>query len=192
VGLVTLKKQSAVSVPLPATDHLNLFVDSSDDILKTKDSSGTVRPSGVGIADELATTGAPVDVSASIPPPAPNALLTADSPTEVSWKDPSTLNLWGSPVRQTAIQVGPVTYDADIGDFVLADVSSGAVIINLPSASGNTNWEVWVKLVTVATFTSTVNCAGVETIDDNSSATLDTDYEWLKIRSNGTNWMQVG
>lgn len=192
MGIFSLKKQSAASVVIPATDHLNLFVDSSDDIFKTKDSSGVVRPSGVGTADELATTGAPVDVSASPSPPAPNSLLTADSPVAASWKDPATLNLWGSPVRQTGIQVGPVTYGASIGDLVRADVSAGIVTVNLPTAVGKTDREIWIKLVSAATFSCVVNTAGVETVDGSPAAPLTTDGEWLILRSDGANWMQLG
>lgn len=83
MGMITIKTQSAASVPLPATDQLRLFVDSSDSILKTKDSFGVVRPSGVGTADELATTGAPVDVSASIPPTVGQVLMASSATTAV-------------------------------------------------------------------------------------------------------------
>jgi len=190
MGMITLKKQSAASVPLPATDQLRLFVDSADDILKTKDDVGVVRPSGVGTADELATTGAPVDVSASAPPVL-GSVLTADSAIAATWKAPGAVLLTGSPVAQTAVQAGP-TYAASIGELVRVNVSGGAVAVNLPTAVGNADREIWVKLVTAAAFACTVNTAGIETIDGAASAVLNTDYEWIILRSDGANWMQLG
>jgi len=192
MGTVTIKKQSDVSVPNPATDQLRLFVDSADNILKTKDSLGVVRPSGVGTADELATASPfPVDVSASAPPVV-GGVLTADSATAATWKAPTALYFKGSPVLQTAVQTGPTSYNAAIQDLVRVDVSAGAVTVNLPTAVGNTDKEVWVKLVSLATNTCTVDAAGVQTIDGALTATLTTDYEWIILRSDGANWMQIG
>lgn len=191
MGTITLKKQSAASVTVPANDQLRLFVDSGDDILKTKDSLGVVRPSGVGTADELATTGAPVDVSASVPPVV-GGVLTADSPTTATWKAPGAVLFTGSPVVQTTVKVGPTSYNAAIGDLVRVDVAAGAVTVNLPTAVGNTDREVWVKLVSAAANTCTVDGAGAETIDGSLTATLTTNYEWIILRSDGTNWLQVG
>lgn len=83
MGMITIKTQSAASVPLPAVDQLRLFFDSSDSILKTKDSFGVVRPSGVGTADELSTTGAPVDVSTSSPPTTGQVLMSTTATSAV-------------------------------------------------------------------------------------------------------------
>jgi len=189
MGQVTIKKQSSGSVALPTTDYLKLFVDSSDSILKTIDSAGIVRPSGVGTADELATTGSPVDVSASAPPTTGD-VLTADSAVAASWKNPTTLNL--SPVRQTAVQVGPTSYNAVVGDLVRVNVSAGAVTVNLPTTIGNDDLQIWVKLVSAATNSCTVTPFGGQTIDGDASKVLNTDYEWIQLYSDGANWMQVG
>jgi hypothetical protein len=191
MGIITIKKQSSASVPLPATDHLRLFVDDADDILKTKDDLGTVRPSGVGTADELATVGAPVDVSSSVAPVI-GSVLTADSPIVATWKAPGTVLLLGSPVVQAADKVGPIIYPAVIGDLIPCDVSGGTVTVNLPTAVGNTNREIWVKLISAATNPCTINTAGIETIDGAATAVLNTDYEWIILRSDGANWMQLG
>jgi hypothetical protein len=191
MGTVTIKKQSAASVTLPATDQLRLFVDSSDDILKTKDSLGVVRPSGVGTADELATTGAPVDVSASAPPVA-GGVLTADSAVAATWKAATALYFYGSPVRQVSTVVGPASHNAAINTLVPVNVAAGAVTVNLPTAVGNTDHEVWIKLVSLATNSCTVDGAGAQTIDGALTAVLNTDYEWIILRSDGANWIQVG
>lgn len=42
MGTLTLKKQSAASVPNAATDTLKIFVDVADSVVKTKDNTGTV------------------------------------------------------------------------------------------------------------------------------------------------------
>jgi len=100
MGMITIKTQSAVSVPIPATNQLSIFVDSSDSILKTKDSLGVVRPSGVGTADELATTGAPVNIATSTPPVSGD-MLVAINPTSAAWVTPpatTRLATTGAPV----------------------------------------------------------------------------------------------
>lgn len=187
MGLITLKKQSSASVPNPSTDQLRLFVDSADDILKTKDSTGVVRPSGVGTADELATTGAPVDVSASAPP-STGGILTADSATTATWKTPAEVGI----LQQTSIVVGPDTYNANVGDLVRVNVSSGAVTVYLPSAIGITNQMILVKLVSLATNNCTIDASGTQTIDGALTVTLSVNYEWAWLRSDGANWMQIG
>ena len=187
MAIVTVTPQSAVSVPVPAPGDLTLFVDSGDSILKTKDSANVVRPSGVGTADELATTGAPVDVSAS-PPPAADYALEATSAVSAVWR-PRTL-----PYVQTAVQVGP-SFSAALNDLVRADVSAAVLTINLPTAVGHTR-EIMVKLVTVATFACTIDAFAAETID--GAATLVfaanpiNDFAWAILKSDGANWMQVG
>lgn len=84
MGLLALEKQAAASVDNAEVGELNLFVDVADNLVKTKDEVGTVRPASVGTADELATTGAPVDVSASSPPAAGYGLV-AGSATAAAW-----------------------------------------------------------------------------------------------------------
>ena len=190
MGMVTIKKQSAASVPLPEVDHVRLFCTPTG-VLSIKDNNGDVFPSGVDTAGSLATTIDPVDVSLSAPPIA-GGLLTADTPTTATWKDPATVYLHGSPVRQTAVQVGPTTYGASFGDLVLVDSSAGLVTVDLPPAAGGQDREVWIKLVAVATFDCVADPNAAETIDGAADATLDTDYEWIILRSDGTNWIQVG
>ena len=89
MGTLTFKIQTSGTVPLPSADQVRLFVDSSDSILKTVDSTGTIRPSGVGTASELATTGgSPVDISGSVPPSA-GQILIATGPNAAAWGDPA-------------------------------------------------------------------------------------------------------
>lgn len=185
MSIVTVTSQSAVSVPVPAPGDITLFADSADsDILKTKDSTNTVRPFGVGTADELATTGSPVDVSAS-PPPAADYGLEATSATTAVWRR-RTL-----PYVQTAVQSG-APYLAALNDLVRVDCSAAVRTINLPTAVGHTN-EIMVKLVSLATFSTTVDAFGAETINGALTLVMSTDFEWAILKSDGAgNWMQVG
>lgn len=48
MGTLTLKKQSAASVPNAATDTLKIFIDTADSVVKTKDDTGTVAALGGG------------------------------------------------------------------------------------------------------------------------------------------------
>jgi len=223
MGMLTIKIQSAASVTNPAVDQLRLFVD-TDSILKTKDSLGVVRPQGVGTADDLATTGAPVDVSGAAPPtagqvltatgalsavwanlgpatelettgipvsvgltapPAVGFVLTATSPTNATWQKAAAGGL-----LPTAVQLDD--YDAAVGDLALLDVSGGSLDVNLPEfhSAGD---QVGVKMVsTTGGEVIEVWPWGTETIDGEDFLSLETDYEWAILMSDGTNWIQVG
>jgi hypothetical protein len=185
MGTATIKKQSAVSVPLPATDELRLFVDTADDILKTKDSANVVRPSGVGTADELATMGAPVDVSAAAPPVAGD-VLTATSPTLAIWSPPAPTGY-----AVTALQVGPGSYSAAVNEAVPVDVTAGLFTVNLPAghAAGD---KILVKLVGLATNNVVVDADGGEFIDGVLTFSLTTNDESAEFLSDGTNWYWIG
>ena len=188
MGMITIKIQSAASVPLPAVDQLRVFVDSSDSILKTKDSFGVVRPSGVGTADELATTGAPVDVSASSPPTV-GQVLTATTPTSAVWSNPS-----GAALAQTAVQVGGVSpaYSSAVGELIRCDISGGDQTVNLPG-SHSAGDQIGIKVVSIASGNeASVLPNGGDLIDGAGSLSMNTDYEWAILQSDGTDWMQIG
>ena len=73
-------------------------------------------------------------------------------------------------------------------------MSGGNVQIDLPAghAAGD---KITVKLVPVATPTTNecvVDADAGEFIDGALTVTLDTNYEWITLVSDGTNWMQVG
>ena len=184
MATVTIRSQTAVSVPLPQAGKLRLFFDSADsDILKSKDSLGVVRPSGVGTADELATTGSPVNVALAAPPTA-GQILSAINPTQAGWIDTP------PELTNTAVQSGPAPYAASVGDYVLVDVSVNPVTVTLP-AGHVANDLIGVKMVSLATNSITIDPNGAETIDGAATLVLSTNGEWAVLRSNGTNWLQV-
>lgn len=77
-------------------------------------------------------------------------------------------------------------YTASNGDCVLANASSGAITITLPSPSSNA--IVNVKKIDSSTNAVTVEPNGSETINGSSSKTIDTQYESYTFISDGTNW----
>ena len=146
MGTLSLKNQTAASVPNAATGTLKIFVDSADSVVKTKDESGAVSSIG------------------------------------------------GSLSLVTVVTNGTSPYSANIKELVPVDVSGGNVTINLPSAASLGGQTIYVKLVSTATPSTnecTVDPNGAETIDGVSTVTLDTDYEWIGLASDGTNWMQI-
>lgn len=183
MATVTIRSQSAASVPLPAAGKLRLFFDSADsNILKSKDSLGVVRPSGVGTADELATTGSPVNVALAAPPAA-GQILKATSPTAAAWSDVGDLT-------NTAVQTGPAPYAAAVGAMVRVNTITFPVTVTLPAGHA-ANDLIGVKMVSVATNPITVDPNGGELIDGAATQVLNTNYEWAVFRSDGVNWMQV-
>ncbi len=118
----------------------------------------------------------------------------ADTVLKVLRSDGVTRPIGGSQMSQTpGIISGPTDYVTNFGELVRVDVSALALNVVLPTGdSTNTDLEVWVKLVSVATFTCTLLCTGLQTIDGASSVTLTTDYEWIILRFDGSNWMQLG
>lgn len=137
-----------------------------------------------GPATQLDTTGAPVTVGSAAPPVAGH-VLTATSATNAIWKAS------GGALKPTAVQTN--NYDAAIGDLVLCNLSDGTVEVTLPAthAAGE---QVGVKMVSTAGGEAVEIYAdsATETIDGEESLTLNTDYEWAILVSDGANWLQIG
>ena len=74
-------------------------------------------------------------------------------------------------------------------EFVLADVTSNAIIINLPTAIGNLNGHFCIKKVGSALNNLvTVDAFGTETIEGKLTITIDGQGELLDVVSDGSNW----
>lgn len=74
-------------------------------------------------------------------------------------------------------------------EFVLADASSNAVIITLPTAAGNLNGHFYIKRVDSAlTNLVTVTTTSSQTIDGKASVTLNDRDAVLDLYSDGANW----
>lgn len=179
MGTLTVKEQSAVSVALPAVGKLKVFANSTNSsILSTKDSAGNVRPTGVGTADELATTGAAVDVSAANPPN-PGDRLRANTPTDATWVPDFNV---------VAIQVGG-PYAASFDDYVRADVTGAPFQLDLPAVH-IVGQKIGAKIVGLATNPYTIDGNG-NTIDGAATLVMSTNSEWAILISDGSNWSQI-
>jgi len=188
----TFVKTPEVGVTNPPAGSLRLFADDADSIVKTKDENGVVRPAISGTATDLATTGDPVVIDSAGAPSPGHVLAATVGPANpvATWQNPRAAGV-STPVVQTAIQTGVIS--ASIDQLVRVNISGGSSTVNLPTAVGNTNREIWVKLVSAASGnTCTIDAAGVETIDGAATLVMNTDYEWANLRSDGANWMQIG
>lgn len=79
-------------------------------------------------------------------------------------------------------------YTPDGDDYtILCNTSSGAINVNLPSASGLNGSIFNIKIID-ATNTVTINGNGSETIDGSLTAVLTVLNDCVTIQSNGSNW----
>lgn len=67
----------------------------------------------------------------------------------------------------------------------------GAITVNLPTAVGRAGRVFIIKKVSANSDTVTVDPAGAETIDGQTTAALSIQYDFLVIQSDGANWYQI-
>jgi hypothetical protein len=70
---------------------------------------------------------------------------------------------------------------------VLCNAASGAIVVTLPTAVGNTATLTFKKIDASAN-TLTIDGAGSETVDGGLTAVLSTQFESITIVSDGANW----
>lgn len=71
---------------------------------------------------------------------------------------------------------------------VFADATSGNVTITLPAASGNAGYRFYIKRIDGSANTCTVSRSSSDTIDGQTSFTLDAQYTCVTVVSNGSAW----
>lgn len=76
-------------------------------------------------------------------------------------------------------------------DIVLCNASSGAFTVTLPTASGNTGLQFVVKRLNSGSNAVTVATAGGQTIDGASTVSLSSQYEFITLVSDGSNWFLI-
>ncbi len=92
-----------------------------------------------------------------------------------------------------AVAAKTTTYTATTSDNVLtADASGGAFTITLYSASGNTGRTLDILKTDSSSAAVTVDGDGSETIRGATTFKLSTQYERLRVVSDGTNWQVLG
>lgn len=188
--MITLQAQTAGSVTIPAAGYQKLFLDIADGILKTKDSSDTVRAFGVGTATDLATTGDPIVIDAGAAPEVGWVLVATAGPVSpiATWQSPGASGV-NAPYLQTAVQTG--SFSATWGTLVRVDITGGDAVISLATAVGATNQQLGVKIIGAASGNSvTINPFGGQTIDGAADFVMNTDNETLVLRSDGPNILE--
>jgi hypothetical protein len=74
---------------------------------------------------------------------------------------------------------------------VLADATSGAFAVTLPTAVDNTGRQFTIKRINGGSNNVTLAAAGGQTIDGASTYVLDVQYKFATVISNGSNWFLV-
>ena len=188
----TLVKSDPNGVANAPNGKIRVFANVNNSLLYTIDEAGVIRPNGVGTATELATNGGdPVIIDSDGTPPNIGDILIAivgPSNPRASWQpNPGSVQI-------VAEQVGPLALAAiTTTQLILVDISGGSATGTLPDAAGELDKEIWVKVTSVASGNNcTLTPDAGDTIDGAATYVLDTDYEWVKLRSDNTNWIQVG
>ena len=133
------------------------------------------RPSTVGVVTNLDDIG---DVAA--PSPASGDLLSYDG---ADW-----VNVTPESLRSTAAISSDVTLAAST--YNLVDTSA-ARTLTLPAASNGRIVRIKDSTGQANTNNITVNTPGAETIDGAASLTISSDYQFVALISDGTNWFIV-
>lgn len=80
---------------------------------------------------------------------------------------------------------------ADNDDMVIADATSAAFSVTLPTAVGKTGVRKTVKRINSAANNVTVDTTGGQTIDGAATSVLTTQHAKVTVISDGTNWLTV-
>ena len=99
----------------------------------------------------------------------------------------STLQVGGSVAA--AIVTKTASYTASVSDYtILCNNTAAPITINLPTAAGCAGRIYIIKKISPAGNTVTVDGYPAETIDGNNTYALTTQYSFVMIQSDGTNW----
>lgn len=89
----------------------------------------------------------------------------------------------------TSITNSDSPYSAAItAGIILANATSGAITINLPTAVGNSGKVLIIKKSDLSGNVVTIDGSGSQTIDQSLTWTLTTPFERIAIVSDGSNW----
>lgn len=90
--------------------------------------------------------------------------------------------------RPEFVSVTSATHTPSTLRFMVVNATATNIAINLPDPSTNANKEYIVKRADATANTVTINPFGAETIDGNSSVSVNTQWEVVRLISNGTDW----
>lgn len=109
----------------------------------------------------------------------------------VGTASPNTLLQVAGPIA-TAIATKTTNYSVTSADSVLlCDATSGSLTLTLPSATGITGRQYTIKRISSGANTVTVAAQSGETIDGAATHVLGTQYGFITVVSDGSNWWVV-
>ena len=96
-------------------------------------------------------------------------------------------------IRTSAVETITASSDTldDTNHIVLCDCTSNAITINLPAASGNTGLTYIIKKTDSTGNAVTVDGSGSEAIDGATTKAITTQYDYIRIVCDGSNWFIV-
>lgn len=109
--------------------------------------------------------------------------LTSDGAGVMTWEDPG----GGVPNQNVATETTTDTLTVS-DDTVLADATSAAFTLTLPTAVGNTGKTFTIKKIDSTVNLVTIDGDGSETIDGDANRKLATQYESITLVSNNVSW----
>lgn len=97
----------------------------------------------------------------------------------------------GAPVVQIAST--NVTLSDDTSDLTVAMTTGVASkMVTLPTAADNTGRRITIKKVDAGAGSVVVDGEGAETIDGSTTYTINAQYAFVTVQSDGSNWMIIG
>jgi hypothetical protein len=90
---------------------------------------------------------------------------------------------------KTIITAKTTSYTLTDADYTIEVTATGQTM-TLPSAIGVSGREYTIKLT--ASGTGTVATTSSQTIDGSSTYSLSAQYKYVKVKSNGVNWLIIG
>lgn len=93
--------------------------------------------------------------------------------------------------RLETIIITGATYTAASTQVILADATAQAIVITLPDSTTSLDTGYIVKKVDGSAFTVTLTTEGAQTLDGTSTKVLTTQWEYIRIISDGANWLLI-
>lgn len=91
----------------------------------------------------------------------------------------------------TAAKTSNYTADASTDDFIPCNATGGAFTVTLPTAVTNSGKRFWIYKTDATLNAITIATTGGQTINLQSTWTLNTRYESVQVVSDGSNWLVV-
>ena len=91
------------------------------------------------------------------------------------------------PINMATVTTTPITLNKTY-DMILVDTGIGDITLNVPIAANFIGWSFTIMKITANVNKVIITPNGAETINGNPNITLYSQYEVVRIISNGTEW----